>query len=83
MYKNMISFFSGPKINPQWEAAKFTDLNFIQKEGPDDNFFYFSHNFDFFFLGNICFYFIIASDVQYIKFDLKILKFFEKYDQSC
>jgi hypothetical protein len=33
MFKN-ISFFSGPKINPQWEAPKFTDFYFFQKGEP-------------------------------------------------
>jgi hypothetical protein len=37
----MISFFSGPKINPKWGVPKFTDVNFIQNEGPP----YFFHRF--------------------------------------
>jgi hypothetical protein len=34
IFKNMISFFSGLKINPKLRAPKFMDVNFIQKEGP-------------------------------------------------
>jgi hypothetical protein len=31
IFKNMISFFSGPKINPTRGAPKLTDVNLIQK----------------------------------------------------